>query len=278
MKLSLITVCLNSESTIGNTIESVLDQTYKDIEYIICDGGSSDNTLNIIKSFDSDIKLIQTADNGIYDAINNGLKHATGEVVGIINSDDFYSNSDVLNQVMREFDNPGIDSVYGDLHYVQHDNINQVYRNWKSGAFARYKFKFGWTIPHPTFFVRNCIYDKYGDYDSNFRLAGDYEMEIRLLYRHKISTKYIPKVLVKMRNNGAGNGSVQKRMIGHKEDYLAWEKNGIKPPFYSIPLKPVRKIWQYISPKFVKRSDRNKTVTNTVQELQLNNISTDRSS
>lgn len=250
MKLTLVTACLNSETTLADTIDSVLSQTYDNIEYIICDGGSTDGTLQIIQSYGDRLTLLDGGDNGIFDAFNKGIRAAKGDIVGIINSDDFYSDKYVIEKVMAEFHDTSLDSVYGDLQYVQRDDINKIYRNWQSGEFKHWKFRYGWTIPHPTFFVRRTVYEKYGLFDPDFRISGDYEFELRVLYKHQISCKYIPEVLVKMRNHGNSGGTLENRFMAQKEDRKAWLINGLKPHFYTIPLKPIRKIFQYISPKF----------------------------
>lgn len=244
-KVSLITVCLNSESTIADTINSVLIQDFKDFEYIIFDGGSTDGTISIIKSFGSSISLIQGADSGIFDAMNQAIEYATGEIIGIINSDDFYTHAGVLSRILKEFDSTGADTVYGDLQYVQREDVSKIYRNWKSGNFRRSKFKYGWTIPHPTFFVKREIYEEYGLFDSSFNISGDYELILRLLFKNRVTTSYIPEVLVKMRNGGNSDGSLKKRYESLKEDSLAWRRNNLSPAFYTLPLKPLRKINQF---------------------------------
>lgn len=244
MKFSLITVCLNSEKTIADTIKSVISQDFKDYEHIIFDGGSKDNTIATIKSFQNKVKLIEGKDIGIFDAMNQAIGHTSGEIIGIINSDDFYADPQVLSRVEREFETTGVDSVYGDLHYVHRDDKNKVYRNWKSGYFSRSKFKYGWTIPHPTFFVRKHIYSQFGLFDSSFKISGDYELILRFLFKNQVSVSYIPEVLVKMRNQGNSDGGFIKRFRSLQEDYSAWKKNNLRPAFYTIPLKPLRKLSQ----------------------------------
>ena len=250
MKLTLITVCLNSESTIRDTIESVISQDYTNREHIVFDGGSTDGTLTILESFKDQIKLIQGTDSGIFDAMNQAIAYASGDIVGIINSDDLYAHAQVLSNIVSKFGSTQSDSIYGDLHYVYRDAPLRVYRNWKSGQFDLNKFKFGWTIPHPTFFVKKEIYDHYGLFNSDFKISGDYELILRFLYKHKITTSYLPEVLVKMRAGGNSDGGLKKRLKSLKEDYLSWTKNGMKPAFYTIPLKPIRKIPQLFKAKF----------------------------
>ena len=251
MKVTLITVCLNSESTIADTVESVLQQSYKSVEHIIFDGGSTDRTLEILKAYGNQIMLIEGKDSSIFNAMNQAIGHASGEVVGIINSDDFYAHPQVLENVVDLFKAKGTDSVYGDLHYVYKNNPGKVFRNWRSGHFERSKFKYGWTLPHPTFFVKRHVYDRYGLFDDSFEISADYGLVIKFLYKHQITTAYLPQVLVKMRTGGNSDGGFIRRMRGLMEDYRAWRANGLSVPFYTVPLKPLRKIPQLIFTKTI---------------------------
>ncbi|NVJ48089.1 MAG: glycosyltransferase [Cytophagia bacterium] len=246
MKFSLITVCLNSKLTIADTIESVISQSYGDYEHIVFDGGSTDGTIEILKSYGDKIRLIRGNDSGIFDAMNQAIAYASGEIIGIINSDDFYAHSEVLSRVNDVFTATGVDSVYGDLYYVYRNDTGRIYRNWRSGEFNRKKFRYGWTVPHPTFFVRNEIYEQYGLFDERFRISGDYELILRFLYKHRVSTSYIPEVLVKMRNGGNSDGGIYRRLKSLEEDYLAWKRNGLEPGIFTIPLKPLIKIRQFL--------------------------------
>lgn len=248
MKFSLITVCLNSEATIADTIKSVIEQDYADYEHLVFDGGSTDSTVQIIKTFGRSVKLIEGSDSGIFDAMNQAIGYALGDIVGIINSDDFYAHTQVLSKVAEQFELTQSDSVYSDLHYVYRDNPSKVYRNWKAGALRHSKFKYGWTIPHPTFFVKKEIYDRYGMFDSSFKISGDYELILRLLYKCKITTSYLPEVLVKMRNQGNSDGGIRKRVQSLREDYTSWKKNDLKPSLLTIALKPLRKLPQFFTP------------------------------
>ncbi|TCL00903.1 glycosyltransferase [Roseivirga ehrenbergii] len=247
MKVSLITVCLNSESTILGTLESVIAQDHVDREHIIFDGGSTDQTLSIVKSFGDEVRLIEGKDSGIFDAMNQAIGYATGEVIAIINSDDFYAHHQVLSDVVHQFESTGSDTVYGDLQYVERHSPDKIYRNWKSGEFERSKFKFGWSIPHPSFFVKREVYDRYGLFDEQFKISGDYELILRFLYIHKQSASYLPEVLVKMRTGGNSDGGIKRRFESLKEDYQAWTENGIRPAFYTVPLKPMRKFRQFFT-------------------------------
>lgn len=246
MRVSIITVCYNSEKTISDCIKSVALQSYSNIEHIIVDGKSTDKTLEIINSLGSKIThLISEEDKGIYDAINKGIILAQGDVIGILNSDDFYATKDVIKDVVTRFLTEKTDSIYGDIVYVSNKNINHIRRYWRAGSYKDEKFFYGWMPPHPTFFVRKKIYDTYGLYNTNFKIAADYEFMLRMLHKHKITTTYIPKVLVKMRMGGISNVHFKNRILANQEDRKAWQINGLKPRFYTRFLKPLSKIFQY---------------------------------
>lgn len=244
-KISIITVCLNSKDTIANAIQSVVTQNYPNIEYIIIDGGSTDGTMDIIQQYNSVITRVHSGpDKGIYDAMNKGLRIATGDYVGILNSDDVYADYDILSKVVETMERENVDSVYGDLVYVSQRNTQQITRYWQAGNFKRNKFRQGWMIPHPTFFVRRKVYQDYGMFNPAFRIAGDYELTLRLLYRHAISAAYIPEVLVVMRSGGASNANLKNRIRANVEDKRAWIVNNIPVPVHTRFLKPIRKIPQ----------------------------------
>ena len=186
-KISIITVAFNSAKTIKGTIESLISQDYNNIEYLIIDGGSTDGTMDIVKSYAEHVKYyVSEPDNGIYDAMNKGIKAATGDVIGILNSDDFYPNSFVLSNVAKLFQKYSCDAVYGDLVYVKANDINKIKRYWQAGEYSTSKIKNGWMLPHPTFFVKKKIYTRYGLYDTDLKSAADYEMILKLLYKHNI--------------------------------------------------------------------------------------------
>lgn len=246
MKVSIITVCYNSEKTIRDTIQSVVSQKYPNIEYIIVDGVSKDGTVSIVQSFKDRIShFISEPDNGIYDAMNKGIALATGDIVGFLNSDDMYVDSDVVDTVTKQFGNDRCDAVYGGLVYVHPKDLRKVFRVWKSGPFHRFSFLFGWMPPHPSFFVKREIFQKYGMFNTKLKLASDYEMMLRLLYKHQIAASYVPKVLVRMRLGGISNASIFNRIRAHREDREAWRLNGLRPYIFTIWLKPLRKIFQF---------------------------------
>ncbi len=218
MKISIITCSYNAVDTIEETIKSVLSQNYADIEYIIIDGLSNDSTINIIKKYSNKIyKFVSEKDSGIYNAMNKGLEIAMGDVVGFLNADDVYFDEAVISNVIKIFEDKKVDSVYGDLIYVSKDD-NKIKRYWKSGNFNINNFKRGWMPPHPSFFARKDIYKKYGGFNENYRISADYELMVKLLYKNKISTFYLPKLLVKMKTGGVSN-KVSQTLKRLKEDY-----------------------------------------------------------
>lgn len=243
MKVSIITVCYNSAATIADTIYSVKSQSYNNIEHIIVDGQSSDTTLDVIKKANYSGVLVSEKDRGIYDAMNKGLQLATGDIIGILNSDDFYADNNVIADVVSQFKTSNSEALYGDLVYLNEQN--NVVRNWKSGKFDCNKFNYGWMPPHPTVFIKKSVYSSFGNFNINLTVSADYEMMLRLMYVNKIKTGYIPRVLVNMRVGGASNNSLKSRLKAHKEDYLAWTANGIIPKWYTVMLKPLRKVLQY---------------------------------
>ena len=237
MKISIITVCYNSEKTIKKTIESILKQDYDNKEYIIIDGGSKDNTLDIINGFSVGIdKIISEKDNGIYDAMNKGLKLATGDVIGILNSDDLYVNQNILNDVMFQFSNdPNLDILYGDLVYVKHDDINKIVRTWTSKNYYPNFFENGGVPPHPSLFVSARVYHKAGYFNLKYKLAADYEFMLRIFKTFCFKIKYLPLVFVNMRLGGATNNSLKNIYKGNLEILNSWKDNGFKIPLLLIP-------------------------------------------
>jgi len=248
MKISIITVSYNSAKTIGETIRSVQEQVYPDIEYIICDGASKDTTLEIINNFNNlgNIRLISEPDKGIYDAMNKGLKIAEGDVIGFLNSDDFYCGPSVISKVAECFQQTGCDALYGDLYYVDHQDINKVVRIWKAGPYKKNSFKFGWMPPHPTFFVRKEVYERYGGFNTLLKSAADYELMLRFIYKNQIKISYLPIFMVKMRAGGVSNASWKNRIRANNEDKFAWKLNKVTPYFFTTWLKPIRKITQFL--------------------------------
>jgi glycosyltransferase involved in cell wall biosynthesis len=246
MKISIITACYNSAATIRDTLQSIEMQDYSDIEHIIIDGASTDETLDIVGQFPHVSKVISGKDKGIYDAMNKGIQVATGEVVGILNSDDVYVDSQAISKVITTFNRSSADAIYADLQYVKYEDLSKVTRTWRSGRFSKRKFYFGWMPPHPTFFVRKNVYDKLGNFNCNLRSAADYEFILRVLFKNNMRVEYIPEVLVKMRIGGTSNASLKNRLRANREDREAWRLNNIRPYFFTIPFKPLRKVLQFI--------------------------------
>lgn len=217
MTISIITVCFNSEKTIEDTISSVSNQKDVNVEHILIDGASSDTTLEIIKKNPSISKFVSESDKGIYDAMNKGIVLATGDVIGTLNADDFYYDNDVLKEVEKVFLDPSVDACYGDLVYVKQNDIKQTVRFWKSTDYKEGLFKSGWMPAHPTFFVRKNVYDKFGKFRLDYKIAADFELLFRFIEQNKIKTKYIPKVMVKMRLGGTTNKNFRNIWIQNKE-------------------------------------------------------------
>ena len=228
MKVSLITVCFNSEKTIRCTIESVLSQKYQDIEYIIVDGASSDGTMDIVAEYGDRIaRVISEPDKGIYDAMNKGVQAATGAIVGILNSDDYYQNGLVVSDVVEAFSQTEIDMVFGDVVFVASGNLDVVRRHYSAGHFRPWKLRFGWMPPHPGTFVKRSLYTKSGLYRTDFKIAADFEIFVRWLVVHRASYKWIDKVFVRMRTGGASTGGIRSSVLLNQEIVKACKINNV---------------------------------------------------
>ena len=246
LKISIITVSFNSQNTLRRTIESVLSQNYDNVEFILIDGGSTDWTLDIISNYKDRINFfISEPDKGIYDAMNKGIIAASGDIIGILNSDDFYTDETILKKVADKFHETTCDATYGDLLYVKSMDASKIFRYWKSGSFNVKKLRKGWMLPHPTFFVKKSVYEKYGLYNTKLNSASDYEMILRLLYNCNIKVNYIPLVIVKMRVGGTSNANLTNRIRANREDAKAWELNNLDRPMFIRFLKPMQKIKQF---------------------------------
>ncbi len=245
MKISIITVCYNSASTIEDTIKSVISQDYADLEYIIIDGGSTDETLKIVGKYQDKIaKVVSEPDRGIYDAMNKGIKLASGDIVGIINSDDFYSDNKVLDKVAGVISG-GVDACYGDLAYVNRQDVSKQVRYWKAGEYEKRKLSYGWIMPHPVFFVKKEVYNRFGLFNLSFKIAADYELMLRFLLKG-ISVVYIPETLVCMREGGHSAENLKQRMAGWREIKSSWEVNNKQIPKFIIFKRLLSKIFQFI--------------------------------
>lgn len=245
MKISLITITYNSGATLKDTIESVVNQTYPNIEYIIVDGGSGDNTMAIVDSYAGKIsKVVSEKDRGLYDALNKGIAMATGDVIGIIHSDDFYTENTVIEKIAAAISESGADAAYADLYYVDKNDTALIFRKWKSGQYRHGMFLKGWMPPHPTFFARKECYEKFGSFNMSLVSSADYELMLRFIHKHRIRLAYLPEFIIKMRVGGKSNVSLKNRIRANQEDRRAWKINGLKPGPLTLYMKPLRKIVQ----------------------------------
>jgi glycosyltransferase involved in cell wall biosynthesis len=230
MKISIITATWNSGATLRDTMRSVLSQSYQDFEHIIVDGGSADNTIDIIRELEPEyggkLKWISEKDNGLYDAMNKGIRMATGDVVGILNSDDFYTADDVLKNIVTALDEH-TDAVYGDVHFVNGDDLTKIVRYYSSKHFRRWKMKLGFMPAHPSFYCRRDVYARYGGFDISFKIGADFENLVRLIYKAKINTKYIPMDFVTMRAGGVSTSGLKSYVIIFEEGLRALKMNGV---------------------------------------------------
>lgn len=256
MKISLITVTYNSEKTLTTTLNSVLAQTYSDIEYIIVDGASTDNTVSLIKEyeplFNGRMRWISEPDKGLYDAMNKGIRMATGDVVGILNSDDFFTDNDVLLRINDELEKSReSDAVYGDVHFVHPNNLKKSVRYYSSKHFKRKLMRMGFMPAHPSFYLRKIIFEKYGLYKTDYKIAADFEFLLRIIYKGNIRTKYLPIDMVTMRTGGAStSGFISHRRI-MKEHLRAFRENGIYTNVILLSLRYFYKVWEILSYKLI---------------------------
>lgn len=245
IRISLITVTYNAADTLQRCIQSVIEQTYSNVEYIIIDGNSTDGTLNVISDNKKHIHIFNSdPDNGIYDAMNKGTMLASGDVIGILNADDYFADNDVLERIAQAFDTTDTDLLYADLDYV--DKKGAVVRKWRSGEYRQEKFNWGWMPPHPTFYARKECFKRYGLYNLDYGTAADYELMLRFMYLKKVNVFYLNKVIVKMSVGGVSNKSYKNRIRACVCDFNAMKNNGIPAPFLGTFLKPARKIFQFI--------------------------------
>ena len=227
-------------------MQSVESQDYPHIEHIVVDGHSKDETLEIIEQYPHTATLISEKDDGIYDAMNKGIRAATGDIIGILNSDDLYTDEHVISTVVKAFEDQSVQACYADLQYMDARNTARITRTWKAGEYRTGSFYWGWMAPHPGFFVRKAVYEKVGLYNTVMRSSADYEMMLRIFVKHNLHVIYIPRVFVKMRTGGISNASIKNRIRANNEDREAWRINGLKPYFFTVYLKPLRKIPQFL--------------------------------
>ena len=247
--ISIITATYNSAETINDTIKSVLCQTNKDFEYIIVDGGSTDETIDIVKSYESEfsgkLKWVSEKDKGIYDAMNKGIKMASGDIIGILNSDDYYTSDDILQTIADAFKCQNVDAIYGDIHFIKDGVPDKCVRYYSSRLFSPFWLRFGFMPAHPSFYCKREVFDKSGLYRLDYKIGSDYEMMVRLFRKHKISSRYVPKDFVTMRTGGASNSNLNSRLTLIKEDVRACRDNGIYTNELFICLKFLYKIFEF---------------------------------
>jgi|OM-RGC.v1.010872136 glycosyltransferase involved in cell wall biosynthesis len=245
MKISIITICFNAGAYLEEALNSFFSQDYNNKELVIIDGGSTDKTLDILNRYKSQFGyFVSEKDNGLYDALNKGIKNSTGDIIGILHADDLLAYPQVLSDVANQLIITGADSLYADLNYVKQDG-KTIHRNWISGNYEKGKFAKGWMPPHPTFFAKKELFEKYGLYNTSFKQAADYELMLRFLHKHLVSVTYLAKVISLMRVGGKSNVSIKNRLNANKEDYLAWKINNLKPPFGFRLIKPLSKLEQF---------------------------------
>lgn len=247
MKVSLITVTYNSAATLKDTIESVASQDYPNIEYIIVDGNSKDGTQDIIKSYNGTVsKWLSEPDKGLYDAMNKGIQMASGDVVGIINSDDFYHRPDAISRVVDGFSDPEIECVFADIRFVPPEDLNKTVRYYSSKRFNLGAFSWGFMPAHPTFFTYRKNFEKFGVYKTNYKIAADFELLVRFLYKHHLTYKYLDFDLMKMRLGGVSTASLKSTWIINQEDLRACRENGLKTNYIRLYSRYFRKLLEYI--------------------------------
>jgi len=247
LKVSIITPCYNSEKTIKDTISSVRLQDYDNIEHLFIDGNSKDNTLEIIKKYSrKNDKLVSENDNGIFDAMNKGIRNSSGEIVGILNSDDFYINRNVISNVVQAFESNKVDCVYADLLFVDSVDTSKIIRVSSPGKYDVNKFKSGWHPPHPAFFVRKEVYEKYGHFDESYPIASDYDLMLRFLHVKKVSWYYHSELIVKQRVGGESNGAISNIFQANLQCYHCWRKYGLYVNPLILLVKPLKKMFQMI--------------------------------
>ncbi|MDI1323227.1 MAG: glycosyltransferase family 2 protein [Algoriphagus sp.] len=251
MKVSIITVTYNSDATLQHTIDSIAYQDYPDIEYIIVDGNSTDKTVSIIQDNSAIVSLwISEPDTGLYDAMNKGIRMATGDIVGIINSDDFYHRVDAISQIVQAFEDSGEQSVYTDIRFVNPDNLDKTVRYYNSKRFSLRKLKRGIMPAHPTFFTYRKNFEKFGYYRTDYKIAADFELLVRFLHKHKLGHHYLPIDLMKMRTGGLSTKSWKSNYIINQENYRACKENGLDTNYLLLYSRYFKKLLEFFPALF----------------------------
>lgn len=245
-EFSIVTVTRNNADTIRDTLESVRRQVGPSVEHLVVDGQSDDATTEIVREYPHVACHLREPDLGIYDAMNKGIRLATGGIVGFLNADDTFADDRVLERMAKTFRNTLCDATYGDLVYTDRESMGETVRHWRAGPCRPDSFAWGWMPPHPTFYAKRILYERYGDYRLSLGTAADYELMLRFIHKHRIALTYIPTVLVKMRAGGASNRNWKQRLAAHRNDREAWRVNGLVPRWFTLPAKPLRKIAQFL--------------------------------
>lgn len=254
MKISLITVTYNSGTTLKNTFDSVLKQSHNNLEYIVIDGASTDKTISIIKEyeplFNNKLKWISEPDEGLYDAMNKGIRMATGNIIGILNSDDFFTSNNVLQEIAKAFkEEKNLDAIYGDIHFVYPDNLQKCVRYYSSKVFKRSLMRLGFMPAHPSFYIRKECFEKYGLYKTDYKIAADFEFLLRVIFKNRISTKYLPIDMVTMRTGGASTSGLKSHIQIMKEHLRAFRENEIYTNVGLLSLRYFYKIGEIFKSK-----------------------------
>jgi len=254
MKVSIVTTTYNSAATVRDTLESVKMQEHPNIEHIVVDGRSSDSTVDIVSSYPHVAQFVSEEDQGLYDAINKGIRMSTGDIVGILNSDDFFPEADVISSIVSVFEKERVDAVYGDIAFVKPEDLRKIVRYYSSKKFHPKKFARGYMPAHPSFYVKRSCFEKLGYYQLDYKIAADFELLMRFFMDPHITSRYIQKVIVYMRTGGVSNKNVLSRYILNKEIIKACKENGVDTNMLYVSLKYFNKIFEYILPAFRKRS------------------------
>jgi len=260
LKISIVTISYNSATTIRDTIESVLSQTYLNLEYILIDGGSTDGTVEIIKEFESRfdgrMRWISEPDNGLYDAMNKGIRMASGNLVGILNSDDFYHRPESIEIIAEAFSDKRLKAVFADIRFVAPDNLDKTVRYYSSAKFSPRRFRFGFMPAHPTFFTYKKYFEKFGYYQTDYVMAADYELLIRFLFVHKLKYKYLPVDLLKMRQGGRSTASIRRKLKFDSEIVRACKSNGIYTNTILLLFRGFEKLYEFFDTKNKKKTSK----------------------
>jgi glycosyltransferase len=246
MKVTLITATFNSAETLNLNLKSVERQSYNNIEHILIDNCSNDGTLEIAQTYTHISHIISEKYDGVYDAINKCIALATGDIIGILYPESYLADEHTVSNIVSEFKSTNAQATYGNLIYINNKNPEKIQRVWVAGGYDPKLFYTGWMLPHPTFYVKKEVYEKYGNYNDSFRYAADYEMILRLLLKERITISPMREVIVYMLAGGAGNKDLNTRVKVNLEDRRAWETVGLTPKWYTLHFKPLRKLWQFI--------------------------------